>query len=67
MPCVLRITPHKEFAHEAIDILSCLIGLDHDADSAGTFHLDNLLVIATQLPDPVAATTWSRVKALAAQ
>jgi len=39
-----------------------LIGPGHDADSTGTFHLDNLKITATQIPEPVEPTTWSRVK-----
>lgn len=43
---------------------SVVIGLGHDSDSTGTFHLDNLKVTATQIPDPVTPTTWSRIKSL---
>jgi hypothetical protein len=44
---------------------SILIGVAHDPDVTGVLHLDNLLVTGTQLPQPVTATTWSRIKALA--
>jgi hypothetical protein len=44
-----------------------LIGPGHDADSTGTFHLDNLKVTATQIPEPVTPSTWSRVKSFTRQ
>lgn len=44
-----------------------LIGLDHDGDSAGTFFLDDLLVTATDVTEPVTPTTWGGVKALYAR
>lgn len=40
-----------------------LIGLDHDADSEGTFYMDNLKVTATEVPQPVEAESWGGVKA----
>lgn len=40
-----------------------LIGLDHDADSEGTFFMDNLKVTATEVPQPVQSESWGGVKA----
>ncbi|GJM45328.1 MAG: hypothetical protein DHS20C21_21700 [Gemmatimonadota bacterium] len=40
------------------------VGLSHDADSSGTFYLDNLDVSASEVPSPVDASTWGRVKDL---
>lgn len=41
-----------------------LIGLDHDGDSGGTFFLDDLLVTATDVTEPVTPMSWGGVKAL---
>lgn len=39
-----------------------LLGPDHDEDSAGTIHLDDLKVEASSVPQPVRGTTWSALK-----
>jgi hypothetical protein len=39
------------------------VGLDHDADSAGTMYVDDILVTATESPSAVASAGWGVVKA----